>query len=162
MNSQNNLSPIEKTVMSKINSGQIKMHKRSYYVSLGLLAAGMIALLVFATTYFASIASLWLRIDSAPGQAYGAKANLADMVQQFPWWSVMLGALTLVAIVIIIRKFGKLYKIRLLYFVTAMLIFFAVLGIALSYSPLPDMFGGQGARMMNGNNSQSGGRMHRQ
>lgn len=153
--SQPKTSPIEQSVMDQIQSGQVHMHRRTYYIALTALSTVVVALLAFASSYFMSIATLWLRIDAASGQAYGAKRNLASMIEAYPWWSLALGLLALGLIVYLVRRVGNLYKVRLLYLIPLIVILFAVIGLALSYSPLPDMFDRQGTNIVQDNQSQS-------
>ncbi len=138
-------SAIEQGVMDQIQSGRVHMHQRTYYIALAALGSVVAALLAFASSYFMSIATLWLRIDAATGEAYGAKRNLASMIEAYPWWSLILGLLSLGLLICMIRKVGNLYKVRLLYLIPAIILLFAIIGLALSYSPIPDMFNRQGS-----------------
>lgn len=150
-------SVIEKSVMDQINSGQVHMRRRTYYIALATLSAVIVALLAFASSYFMSIATLWMRIDAATGQAYGAKRNLASMVEAYPWWSILLGLLSLGLVIYMVRKLGNLYKVKLIYLIPAIVILFMALGLALSYSPLPDMFDHKGGNMMQNNPNYDSG-----
>lgn len=166
-NNQPTTSAIEQHVMETIRSGQAHIRSRAYYLSLGALGVLVVTLLGFVTSYFMSVTSLWMRIQTAAGPAYGAKRNLATLVDAFPWWALLLGLVSLVGIIYVIRKFGWLYKIRSIYLVPALIATFLVLGFAFSYSPLPDMFYQQGGTMMQNNSattpsSSGNGLMHGQ
>jgi hypothetical protein len=149
-NNQPTTSAIEQHVMETIRSGQARMRSRAYYLSLGALGMLVVALLGFITSYFMSVMSLWIRIQTAAGPAYGAKRNLATLVDVFPWWALLLGLGSLVGIIYIVRKFGWLYKIRSIYLIPVLIAAFLALGFAFSYSPLPDMLYPQGGTMMQG------------
>ncbi len=152
--SQPKTSAIEQSVMDQIQRGQVHMHRRTYYITLTALGTIVVALLALATSYFMSIATLWLRIDAAAGQAYGAKRNLASVIEAYPWWSLVLGLLTLGLIIYLVRRVGNLYKVRLLYLIPLIIILFTVTGLALSYSPLPDIFDHQGTNITQGSQNQ--------
>ncbi len=162
-------SAIEQGVMDQIQSGQVRMHKRTYYTWLAVLGTATVGLLAIATSYFMSIAILWLRIDAATGQAYGAKRNLASMAEAYPWWSVILGLLLIGLIIYLIRKVGSLYKIRLFVLIPLIVLMFAIFGLALSYTNLPDVMNhqdtnttqGQGKQDSQGNNPNPTGNGYR-
>ncbi len=138
-------SAIEQGVMDQIKSGHVRMHKRTYYTWLAVLATATVALLAIATAYFMSIAILWLRIDAATGQAYGAKRNLSSLIEAYPWWSIILGVLLIGLIIYLIRKVGNLYKVPLFVLIPLIILMFAVFGLALSYTNLPDVINHQDA-----------------
>lgn len=136
--------PIQKKVMEKISSGQIKMRPKVYYSLVGLLTAAATALLSFVAMYFVSVWSFWLRISLSNGPAFGAKRNLALLLSSFPWWALVLGGFALAGTVYIVKNTGKLYKIKLGYLIFIVVATFLLIGFVLSYSGLP--------RLMNGHN----------
>ncbi|MCK9641764.1 MAG: hypothetical protein M0R39_17815 [Prolixibacteraceae bacterium] len=133
-------SMIEKNVMAKIQAGQVKMHPKYYYLLLSTISVLAILLLGLVTSYFMSVVTLWIRIQNAAGPAYGARRNLSSLVGDFPWWALVLGILSFVAIVYIVRKVGGLYKIRLIYLAPIVIAVSLILGFAFSYSALPNTF----------------------
>lgn len=135
-------STIEKNVMQKIHDKKTVMRPRSYYIYLTALSVVAIGLLVFISVYFMSIATFWLRIQSASGPAYGARQNLAALLGSFPWWALLLGILSLAGIIYLVKKTGRMYKIRLLYLIPLVIIISIVIGFVFSYSDLPRMFNG--------------------
>ncbi len=137
---QPKISPIEELVMSKIKKGEVHMKPHSYYILLGILSILSVSLLGFIAAYFMSIATLWTRIEVAQGPAYGAKQNLANMLGTFPWWALLLGALSLFCIIYFVKKIGPLYKVRLVYLVPIIIALFVAVGFIFSYSTLPQMF----------------------
>jgi hypothetical protein len=133
-------SKIERSVMTKIQAGQVKMHPRYYYLVLSAISIMAILLLGFVTAYFMSVITLWARIQNANGPAYGARSNLSDLAGAFPWWALVLSVLSFVFIIYFVRKVGGLYKIRLVYLVPLAVIFSLLLGFIFSYSALPNTF----------------------
>ena len=105
--SQPKTSTIEKNVMHQIHDKKTVMRPRSYYIYLTTLSVVAIGLLVFISVYFMSIATFWLRIQSAEGPAYGARQNLATLVGSFPWWALLLGVLSLAGIIYLVKKTGS-------------------------------------------------------
>ncbi len=136
-------SPIEKSVMTRIKTGQTKMHPKSYFIFLSTLLISAITLLGFVASYFVSIAIFWIKVQSASGPAYGARQNLAEMIESFPIWQTFIGAALLVIVIILVNKVGKIYKIRLMYLIPLIISIILLTGIAISYTSLPNVFNGQ-------------------
>ena len=143
MTKSTNKSTIKTSVMGKIQKQEIKMKPHYYYTLLSALAVGFIVLAGFISSYAISILSLWLRIQDAAGPAYGAKLNLSNMINGFPWWALLLAIILLVVSIFVVRKVGVLYKIRLAYLVPTILLVVLILGWALSYTSLPKKYYGQ-------------------
>lgn len=139
-NSSKPVSQIEKKVMDQIKTGQVKMRPKIFYSILGILGALTILLFGFVNAYFMSVVTLWMRLQVAQGPAYGVKRNLANLVGTFPWWALLLGLASLVIAVIIIRKVGSLYKIRLAYLIIFVVVVSLVSGFTFSFSALPNAF----------------------
>ena len=140
MNNINRISSIEKNVMAKIKTGQAKMHPKVYFSIFNTIGVLMIILFGFVNASVMSLVVLWLRIQGAQGPAYGAKRNLASMIDIFPWWALLVGIVSLIAAIYFIRKIGNLYKMRLIHLVLLIIATSLVLGFALSYSSLPSFF----------------------
>ncbi len=134
------ISSVEDEVMAKITTGQIKMHPRVYYTLVTVLSVAVVAILAVALGYLISLASLWLRIQKAAGPAYGARQNLTTLVDNFPWWAVVLAILAVVVLVMMIKKVGAFYKIKLVYLVMGIIIVAVAVGYGLSYTQLPNTF----------------------
>jgi hypothetical protein len=129
---------IETQVMTKVKSGQIKMRPKIYYVLTTVLSAALVAVLATLLSYSISLASLWLRLQSAAGPAYGAHRNLTSLVNSFPWWAVLLSVVALAGLVIFVKKQGSFYRIRLVYLITAIVLLATAVGYGLSYTNLPN------------------------
>ena len=144
------INTIESGVMSRIHDSKPHIRSRFYYLSLGLLLIFAIILMIFVSTYSISVASLWLRLQAAQGPAYGLKQNLSLLLDSFPVWALCLGSVSMAGAVYLIRKSGKMYKLRLAYFVPLAVSVIVAAGFVLSYSSLPNTFGNRG---LNGNRS---------
>lgn len=135
---------IEENVMDKIHKGELHMRPKSYYVLLTVLGIISVIFLVVFATYFTSILTLWSRIQFAQGPAFGAKRNLVSLLGSFPWWSLLLGVVSLIGIIFITKRSGRLYKLRLIYSIPLAIIIIFALGFAFSYSSLPNMLNRKG------------------
>ena len=133
-------SGIEEKVMQKIHNDRPRMQPRWHYISLSILSMVTVVLLTFITTYLISIATLWLRIRTAEGPAYGAKQNLIALTSSLPWWAVLLGLISLASVIYFIKKTGQMYKIRLIFLIPLVFALVMAIGFILSYSTLPAMF----------------------
>ena len=131
-------SKLQKTVMQKIITDDIKMRPRAYFIALSTLLGTVSFLLTIVFAYSISVLTLWIRIQNASGPAYGARRNLAILLQKFPWWAVLLAFFAMVLVAITVKKIGSLYKIRLPYIIAAVTLIAVILGFALSYSRLPN------------------------
>lgn len=140
---QHKTSQIEKNVMVKVSSGEAKMKPQSYYLAVGFLGVLTVILLGSISAYAISIATLWLRIEAAQGPAYGARNNLSNLFSLFPWWTLIVGLASLTCMILLVKKIGSLYKIRLVYLILSIVFLLVAIGYLLSFSSLPGMFGGQ-------------------
>lgn len=149
---QTKTSVIQQGVMSKIRKGETHMKPQSFFLLIGALGALSIAFLGSIAAYFMSIATLWLRIQASQGPAYGAKQNMISLMGTFPWWALILGALSLACIIYLIKKTGSMYKLRLIYLIPSIISLFLIVGFLLSYSSVPEMFNShrQNSRCING------------
>ncbi|MEI7689457.1 MAG: hypothetical protein WCI79_00630 [Candidatus Saccharibacteria bacterium] len=129
---------IKQKVMSKISGGSVHMQSRSYYIVLAIV--GIIAIIgaTILATYSISVASLFVRLQISQGPAYGIQNSLNSLLNDFPWLAVLSGILSIMAVIFMIAKSGKMYKIRLAYLVPMVVAVILAIGFALSYSSLPD------------------------
>jgi hypothetical protein len=147
-------SSIESKVMEQIESGRVKMRPHYYYSLVTVLSVFMVAVLAIALSYLLSLTSLWLRIQTASGRAYGARQNLTSLVNNFPWWAVILALVAIAGLIILVKKIGPLYRIRLVHLIPAIIIVAAIIGYSLSYTQLPNVFKKQhNQAMCSGSNS---------
>ena len=140
---------IEKEVMDKIQTGKVHMRPKSYFILLGSLVTIAIALLSFVSVYLVSVWTFWLRIIFNNGPAFGAKRNLASLLNTFPWWALLLCIILLICIIYLVKKTDHIYKVRLVYLTPIVIVIFVIVGFVLSYSGLPLFFDGHGSNMTN-------------
>lgn len=125
-------SSVSDAVMQQIRAGSVQMKPRSYYVTVGLVTGAVVVLAGIAVSYLMSIIFLWLRIQSAEGMAWGARARLGDAIATFPWWTV-LGAAVLTALAVwLIRRQGRLYRLRVTTVALALVFGALLIGFSLS------------------------------
>lgn len=124
---------VSQSVMDQIKHGDVAMRPRRYFV---LLTIASIAAIVFAAiliVYLSSIIFFWLRIQTAGTMAWGARANLASAVDNFPWWA-LIGSVLLVGLIVwMIKKQGRMYRYRTSLVVLAIVGIVIVAGLSLSY-----------------------------
>ncbi len=137
---QPSVSGIEEKVMQKIHNDKPRMQSHWHYLALSALSVMAVVALTFITSYFISIATLWLRIRTAAGPAYGARQNLAALTDSFPWWALLLGLITLVGAIYFLKKTGPMYKFRLIFLAPLVVALVLAIGFIFSYSTLPTMF----------------------
>ncbi|MEI6237165.1 MAG: hypothetical protein WCP03_01010 [Candidatus Saccharibacteria bacterium] len=140
MNKQPKKTEIENTVMTKIKKQEVKMKPHYYYTLLSVVGIGFVILASLVVAYSRSVVTLWLRIQDAPGPAYGAKRNLSSIISGFPWWALIMCVILLIVSIVVIRKVGILYKIRPTYLITLILAIVVLLGFVFSYTSLPNTF----------------------
>lgn len=138
------INKIEVGVMDRIHDNKTHIRSKSYYLLLGLLSIAAIVFMIFIATYCVSVASLWLRLQAAQGPAYRLEQNLSSLLESFPIWALCLGIVSTVSAIYLIRKSGKMYKLRLAYFIPIVAAAIVAVGFAFSYSSLPNTFGGRG------------------
>lgn len=124
---------IKASVMDQIKSGKVHMRPRLYYTLLGLASAGAVLLAGIAIAYLSSIVFFWFRILAADTMAYGARANLSELIASFPWWVVILALLFLIVAIILVRKQGRMYKHKTSTIVLVIIAFSLLFGFGLSY-----------------------------
>ncbi len=129
---------IENQVMSKISSGNLHMQTKAHFVVLGIVSIIAIILMVFLSTYFISVSSLFIRLQIAQGPAYGIQRNLGSLVQTFPWWAMILGILFITASVKLVAKTGNMYKVRLRHLALIVVAIVLCVGFVFSYSSFPN------------------------
>ena len=152
-----NITRIEDKVMSQIGGGKVHMQSKARHIALGIAGVAAIVFAAILAAYSISVASLSIRLQIVQGPAYGIQRNLDSLLSDFPWMVVLLGILSVAAVIFMIAKSGKMYKIRLAYLVPIVIAVILAIGFALSYSALPD-FGnrGQNTNMPSGRGYQRG------
>ena len=124
---------IKASVMDQIRNGQVRMKPRSYYTLLSIASVGAATLASVAIAYLFSIVFFWFRILAADTMAYGARANLNELITSFPWWVVVLALLFLTIAVILVRKHGRMYKHRISTIILIIITSSLLVGLGLSF-----------------------------
>jgi len=119
--------------MDAIKSGKVHMRPRAYFTLLGLVSAGAVILAGVSTTYLASIIFFWVRIETADTMAYGARANLSELVASFPWWALIAAAVLMAVAIVLVRHFGKMYKHKTTTVAAVLIIGSLLIGLGLSF-----------------------------
>jgi hypothetical protein len=141
MTKEQRKSKIEQAVMNKISKEQVKMKPHFYYIFISILSIGFVVASSFVLAYSISIIDFWWRIQRASGPAYGARRNLSELLENFPWWAVILGILLIILAGFMVKKIGSLYKIKTIYLIIGLLVISYLIGWGLSYTSLPKISG---------------------
>lgn len=123
---------ISDSVMRQIKQGNVAMRPRLYFAALGIVSIFGIVLLGLITSYLASILFFWIRIQTADTMAWGARANLQEIMNSFPWWAVLLMVIIFGLMVWLIRHQGAMYKYKLSTIVVFVVLVSVISGIILS------------------------------
>lgn len=105
-------TPIQRAVLHQIEQGGVRMRPRVFFALITALgvAFGIAASVLMA--YLTSMMIFALRIVTAGTPAYGARQNLSEALMHFPWWIAIVAAVLLVAGTVLLRRYGRLYRIR--------------------------------------------------
>lgn len=130
---QEQKSDIGRNVLDRINSGEVTMHSRLYFMlisSAGLVAAFASAILL---AYFVRVVTISLRIASADTPAYGARQNLEQLWASFPWWAAGLAIVCGALALWLLRRYGRLYRYRMSRIVIGFVAAVAMAGVLMSF-----------------------------
>lgn len=144
-------SAVSSSVMEQIKQGKVTMRPRVYYFLLSALSVAAIALSGLIVSYLLGIVFFWLRIQASGSMAWGARANLSELLNSFPWWAVPLTIAIFVAMIWLVRKQGTLYRHKTSTIALALVLLSLIAGIGLSYLGDYNPISGNGR----GNPSQS-------
>ena len=109
--------PVASSVMQQIRDGRIKMRPRVQFALLSATSIAAIILLASLASYMSSILILWWRIETADTMAWGARANLDRMLENFPWWIVVLTLAAVGVLIWLVRQQWTLYRFRVGYLI---------------------------------------------
>lgn len=133
-------------VLEKITNGEVTMRSKLYFsaaLTVGIVAAVAATVLM---TYFVKVVALVARIGTASTPAYGARENLAQTIETFPWWALLLAATSGAVAVWLLREYGRLYRHSLGTVIMVFLVATIIIGIATSF-----IGGPQGTKNQNNN-----------
>lgn len=145
---------VSKSVMNKISSGKVTMRPQFYFVLLSVVSTGAIVGSVMALAYSSSILFFWWRIQTAETYARGARANLEQAISSFPWWSLILMIVMFLLATWLIRKHGRMYRLKTSIVFLALIILALITSLGLSYFDI-------GGRHFNGRANNQGRRLHK-
>ncbi len=103
--SKNKKPNIENVVMEKIKSGEIKMKPKVYFFFGSLLT--FIALIgsTITTIFFTNIIFFLLKTHGPGGQF-----RLQQMINNFPWWIILITILGFISGIYLLKKYDFSYK----------------------------------------------------
>lgn len=123
---------ISASVMKKIKNGEVQMRPRIYYTLLGLASVGAVVLSGIMSAYLFSIIFFWLRVQTADTMAYGARANLANSIDTFPEWALILSLALLATAIILAHRYRRIYKHKVSTVAVVVISCSLILGLVLS------------------------------
>ncbi|MBU6388468.1 hypothetical protein KGQ72_01150 [Patescibacteria group bacterium] len=105
---------IQKSVLEKIHAGAVTMHSRVFFV-LRTVLAGVVALLILAGALFA-LSFLFFHINQSGARFLLGFGNrgLMTFIALFPWASLLLALVLLVALELVVRHFTPVYRFSLI------------------------------------------------
>lgn len=109
------------------------MKPRLYYTLLSIVSVAIVMFSGITASYLFSIIFFWLRVQTADTMAYGARANLSNSIASFPWHTLMLAILLLTLSVVLVRRYGKMYKHKASTVAAILITCSVLLGIGLSF-----------------------------
>jgi glucan phosphoethanolaminetransferase (alkaline phosphatase superfamily) len=131
-------SDIKSEVLDKINAGEIRMKPKIYFLFIWLFSILGIVSSAVISAYLLSITIFWLRIHTANTMAYGARANLKEAIDLFPWLSISGAVLAFIITALLIQRHGTLYRHRFIQIGGAALLVSLIFGIIISYATIWD------------------------
>ncbi len=131
--SKHNQSPISDRVMAQLKQGKVHMRPRMYFTL--LMAAAVFATVLSAITlaYVISIVFFWLRIQTADSMAWGARANLNELINSFPWWALVVGVGMFALTVWLVHRQGTMYRHKISTIIIVIASVSILLGTAFTY-----------------------------
>jgi len=117
MNTDNNSqkSPLTNKVLDKLQSGQIKMHPKKYFILKTALIVLSVIIVAFFTLYLISFIIFAMRASGAwylPNFGfYGLKAFLAFL----PWLLILMAAALIIVLEILVKHFSFAYRRPIFY-----------------------------------------------
>lgn len=124
---------LSSSVMEKINSGQVNIKPRMYFILLYLVSIAAIISAAIAIAYSSSIIIYWFKIQLADTMAWGARANLAESIASFPWWMLIISVALIVTVAILVRRYGRMYKHKTSVVIIVLVLLSMLLGLGFSF-----------------------------
>lgn len=124
---------ISQSVMAEIKSGNVRMKPRVYYSLLGVVSVLAVVLAGVTVAYLSSILFFWLRVQTADTMAWGARANLSQLMAEFPWWVLVAAVALLSLAVMLVRRHGVMYRHKTSTIALILVVSSLLVGLGLSY-----------------------------
>lgn len=153
-----NQTDIASTVMDQIKHGSVRMRPRLYFTALTAVSIAAVAASALSIAYLTSIVFFWVRIETASTMAWGARAKLSDAVDSFPWWTLIISLVLLIAATFLVKHHGRMYRHRTGVVMLSILVVSLLIGLSLSLADISSMHSGSSPAT---NSQQHGtGRQH--
>ncbi|OGD08682.1 hypothetical protein A2397_04690 [Candidatus Amesbacteria bacterium RIFOXYB1_FULL_44_23] len=126
---------ITKSVMSKIDAGEIRMKPRWYFLlgSLGMLV-GLVSFSI-VTVFLISLVSFSLRTHGPMGEI-----RYQQLLAGFPWWAVGLSFIGLIGGVFLLKKYDFSYQKNFALIILAFVGSIILAGLAIDYLNLNSLW----------------------
>lgn len=102
-----NITDIEKEIMNKIDQGEIKMRPRVYFVIGSIFTFLGLIFAVITSTFLISLVRFSLR-----AQGKMAQYKLDQLIENFPWWTLVFAVVGLIVGIWLIRRYDFSYKLK--------------------------------------------------
>jgi len=119
--------------MEQIKHGNVTMRSRASFTFALIASITAVILAGFATAYLFSIATFWVRIQTATTMAWGARANLNEALVSFPWWIIPVALALLAAAIWLIRRQGRMYRYKTSLIALALVVLSLAAGVGMSF-----------------------------
>lgn len=103
--------------MSKINSGEIKMRPKIYFVAGSVIMFAGLVLSIITSAFFLNLTRFIIRSQSPMKQF-----RLEQMIYNFPWWIPLIGLLSIILGIYLLKKYDFSYKKNFLLIILSFLI----------------------------------------
>ncbi len=129
------LKNITDSIMAQVSVGKLKVRPRIYFVAGSILTfAGLTASVVFSIFLF-GLVRFFLRSHGPMGEY-----RLGRLLSSFPWWSLGLAVIGLVAGLILIRRYDFSYKFNFKIVVIGFILAIIVAGWLIDVAGLNDVW----------------------
>jgi hypothetical protein len=115
MNKENDKKLIRENIVSKIESGEIEMRSKSYFILKSFLVFGSLFLFFLFALYIGSLVVFVLRVNNILF-FYGIGFHgIKTVIFSFPWYLVLLSLILIIFLEIIGKNFRVVYQKPLIY-----------------------------------------------
>jgi uncharacterized membrane protein len=102
-----NIKDMEKEIMSKIDQGKIKMKPRVYFIMGSILTFLGLVFAIVTATFLTGLIRFSLRT-----QGRMAQYKMEQLIENFPWWTLILTIIALIIGIWLIRHYEFSYKVK--------------------------------------------------